>query len=144
MFFFLPDDGNTMLQPLWIEDLVTSLMWSYEEEDTRNQVYSIGGPEYITFRQVVESIVDAIGIRRRFVSIYPPYLRAMTVLMESLFPGLPTSVYWLDYLAVNRTCALDTIPRQFSLMPGRFKYHLDHLRGMDWRRSLLKTLLRSR
>lgn len=144
VFFFLPDDGNTMLQPLWIEDLVTCLMWSYEDEDTRNQVYSIGGPEYITFRHVVESIVDAIGIRRRFVSIYPPYLRAMTVLMESLFPGLPTSIYWLDYLAVNRTCALDTIPRHFSLMPGRFKYHLDHLKGRDWRRSLIKTLWRRR
>lgn len=140
--FFIPDDGSTMLQPIWIEDLVTCIMWSLEDDDTRNQMYSIGGPEYITFRQIVELIMQTTGIQRRLVSMYPPYLRAITVFIESLFPNLPTSVYWLDYLAVNRTCALDSIPRIFNLMPGRFSYHLDHLRGKDWRRTLLRSVFR--
>jgi uncharacterized protein YbjT (DUF2867 family) len=140
--FLLPDDGNTMLQPIWIEDLVTCMIWSFEDYDTHNMLYSVGGPEYIPFRQIVENIMEAANIHRRLVAMYPPYLRALSVLLESLFPGLPTSVYWLDYMAVNRTCALDTIPRVFNLMPGRFTYHLDHLRGKDWRRLLLRGLFR--
>jgi uncharacterized protein YbjT (DUF2867 family) len=140
--FFLPDDGNTILQPIWIEDLVTCLIWSFEDDDTRNQMYSIGGPEYIPFRQIVENIMEVANLKRRLVSMYPPYLRVLSVLLESVFPGLPTSVYWLDYLAVNRTCSLDTIPRLFNLMPGRFSYHLDHLREKDWRKLLLRGLFR--
>lgn len=140
--FLLPDDGNNLLQPIWIEDLATCLIWSFEDELTRNQMYSIGGPEYIPFRKIVENIMEETNTHRRLVAMYPPYLRALSVVLESLFPGLPTSVYWLDYMAVNRTCSLDTIPRVFNLMPGRFNYHLDHLRGKDWRKSFLRELFR--
>jgi NADH dehydrogenase len=140
--FFLPDDGNIQLQPIWIEDLVTCLLWSFEDEGTRNQLYSIGGPEYLLFKQVVQNIMGATEIHRTLVSMYPPYLRALTVFLESIIPGLPISTYWLDYMAVNRTCSLDTIPRLFNLMPGRFAYHLDHLRGEEWRTSLLRSLFR--
>ena len=66
----------------------------------------------------------------------------MTVLFESLFPGLPVSVYWLDYLAVNRTCSLDALPRVFNLLPSRFDHRLDHLQESNWRTSLWRNLFR--
>ncbi len=142
--FFVPGSGQTLIQPLWVEDLATCLTWALEDDNTRNQTYEVGGPEYLTFLQVVEMVMQACGIRRRLVHIRPPYLRGVTVFLESLFPGLPISAYWLDYLATNRTCALDTLPRVFRLMPARMAHHLDHLRGENWRRSMLRTLLRRR
>jgi len=33
----------------------------------------------------------------------------------------------LDYLAVNRTTALDTMPRVFNLMPSRMSQRLAYL-----------------
>ena len=82
--------------------------------------------------------------QRKVLHTRPPYMRVMTVILEALFPGFPVSVYWLDYLATNRTCALDTIPRVFNLMPARISQRLDYLKGEDWRLSLLRTLLRQR
>ena len=87
---------------------------------TRDQTISIGGPEYLSLNEILRLVMEATGLRRKLVHIAPPYLRAMTVLFESFLPGLPVSVFWLDYLAVNRTCALDTLPRSFNLMPARF------------------------
>jgi uncharacterized protein YbjT (DUF2867 family) len=142
IFFLVPEDGNTLLQPVWIEDLVTCLVWALDNEGTQNQTYSLGGPEYLPFNHIVRSVLDEIGQRRTLVHIFPPYLRATTVLFESLFPGLPISVYWLDYLAVNRTCGLDTISRVFNLLPSRFDHRLDHLRETNWRSSLRRTLFR--
>ena len=46
----------------------------------------------------------------------------------------------MDYLAVNRTCSVDTIPRVFGLMPARFTSRLDYLRGGHWPRQLFQTL----
>lgn len=142
--FLVPDDGRTLLQPFWVEDLVTCLVWSLEDTTTYNQTLSVGGPEYLSFNQVLETMNEVLGLRRRLVHVAPPYLRGLTVLLEYLLPGLPISVYWLDYLAVNRTCGLDTVPRVFNLMPGRFGYHLDHLRGQNWRTSLIRVLFRRR
>jgi len=142
--FLLPGDGSTLLQPLWVEDLATCLTWALDDDGTRNQMYEIGGPEHLTFRQVVEILIQNLRVRRRLVSMRPPYLRAVTVFLENLLPSLPVSVYWLDYLATNRTCALDTIPRFFNLMPGRLSQRLAYLSEQNWRRAMYRTVWRRR
>ena len=53
-------------------------------------------------------------------------------------PRLPVSVYWLDYMAVNRTTALDTMPRTFNLMPARISQRLGYLRKQNWRAALMR------
>ena len=143
-FFFIPGDGEVLLQPIWVEDLVTCLTWSLDDPKTRKSTFDIGGSEYISFRQIVNLVMQEIGISRRLVRIYPPYLRIGTVLLESMFPNLPISVYWLDYLAVNRTTSIDTVPRIFKIMPVKMSQRLAYLRGVNWRTSLLKTLAASR
>jgi hypothetical protein len=56
---------------------------------TRNQMYEIGGPEYLNLAQVLELIQSATGIHRSLLSLKQPYLQAMTVIMEALFPAFP-------------------------------------------------------
>jgi NADH dehydrogenase len=141
-FFLLPHGGEMLLQPIWIEDLVTCLTWALDDDDTRNQVYEIGGPEFLTLREVVHEVMRATKTHRALISMHPAVLRALTVVLEYLFPGLPLSVYWLDYLAANRTCSLDTIPRVFNLMPARFTQHLDYLQGQPWGRMFWRSLFR--
>lgn len=144
LVFLTPGDGTTLIQPLWVEDLVTCLTWALDDDTTRNEMYEIGGPEYFRFKQVLEMVMEEIDIQRRLIPMRPPFLRGITVMLEAIFPGLPVSVYWLDYLAANRTCALDTIPRVFQLMPSRMSKRLGYLQGEDWRRSLISTLKRRR
>ena len=141
-FFLVPEDGRVQLQPLWVEDLATCLVWSLDNPNTRNQTYSIGGPEYLSFNEVLKTVMETLGVQRRRVHIAPPFLRAITVTLDFMFPGLPVSAYWLDYLAVNRTCGLDTTMRTFNMIPGRFGQHLDHLRGEKWRMPLGRLLRR--
>ena len=42
--FFVPEEGDTLLQPIWVEDLVTCLVWALDDDLTINQTYSVGGP----------------------------------------------------------------------------------------------------
>jgi NADH dehydrogenase len=143
-FFLVPGEGDTLLQPLWVEDLATALLWALDDEATRNQVYSLGGPEYLTFNDVLYLVMEKLRLHRTPVYLKPPYLRGITVLLETLFPSLPVSVYWLDYLAANRTCSLDTLPRFFNLMPARMSHRLDYLHGVNWRRVILRTIWQRR
>jgi uncharacterized protein YbjT (DUF2867 family) len=126
-FFFLPDNGRTILQPLWIEDLVTCLTLALDEPATINQILSVGGPEYLTLRQIMQTILAATGLRRQAISISPAYLRILSVYLEHSFKNFPLSVFWQDYLAADRTCDLDTLPRMFGLMPERFNRQLGFL-----------------
>jgi NADH dehydrogenase len=141
LFFFIPSDGEVLLQPLWVEDLVTCLTWSLEDTTTINQTLEIGGPEYLKFSKIVDMVMDKTHSYRKTISLHPPYMRTLTVLLETIFPGLPVSVYWIDYLAANRTCSLDTIPRQFGLLPARMSHHIDYLQNIHFG-SRIKTLFK--
>jgi NADH dehydrogenase len=134
--YLIPGDGKTLLQPIWVEDLATCLVWALDDNETRGRTYDIGGPEYLPFRQIVEMIMAATGMRRQIFGLAPPYLRWITIALEAAYPNLPVTVYWLDYLAVNRTTALDQAPRAFNLIPSRMALRLDYLKGRDWRRPL--------
>ena len=80
--FLMPGDGKVQLQPLWIEDLVTGLSWAIDDPDTHNRTIEIGGPEYLTFRQIVDEVMLQTGQRRMIVNISPAYLRLITVFFE--------------------------------------------------------------
>ncbi len=133
--FLMPGDGSVLLQPIWVDDLVTSLVWASQDLETQNRTYDIGGPEYLSFRQIVNLVMEATHMRRLLISTQPPLLREITKFLESINPQLPVSVYWLDYLAVNRTTAIDTLPRSFNLMPSRMSMRLGYLSGRNWRRT---------
>jgi nucleoside-diphosphate-sugar epimerase len=136
----MPGDGSALLQPLWVEDLVTCLTWSLDDPETQNHIFSIGGPEYLTFRQIAALVSQETGMRRVLVGVPQTYLKWLTVLIEYMLPNLPVSVYWLDYMAVNRTTALDTLPRSFNLMPARMSQRLAYLHGQHWGRSIIRKL----
>jgi uncharacterized protein YbjT (DUF2867 family) len=138
---FFPSRSDTLLQPLWVEDLVTSMVWSLDNEATIGQTYEIGGGEFFTVREVMDTVMKTIRKRRILLPLSMPYLRGMTVALESWSTGFPTSVFWLDYISVNRTCPVDSIPRQFGFLPARFTYRLDYLKSVDWGRQARQMLM---
>jgi uncharacterized protein YbjT (DUF2867 family) len=140
IFFPMSGDGQTRIQPLWVEDLVTCLLWAMENPETLNQTYEVGGSEYFTLRQTLEQIMDVIGKRRVLVPMSPPFLRALVVTLETFFPRFPASSFWIDYYAVHRTCPVDNLPRTFGLMPARFTYRLDYLTRKPWYTLWLQSL----
>ena len=123
----IPGDGRTLLQPLWVEDLVTCLVWALENPDMTNQTYDIGGGESFTLRQIMETIMRVTNTRRLIMPLSPPYMRALFVTLDAFTPGFNIPTYWIDYVAVNRTCPVENLPRTFGLMPARFAYRLNYL-----------------
>jgi NADH dehydrogenase len=131
-FFPIPNDGRTLIQPLWVEDLVTCMLWALQNPDMVNQTYEIGGGEYFSLRQMIEKIMSITHTRRLFLQLPIPWMRALLVMLDSFIPNFNVSTYWLDYVAVNRTCSVDNMPRIFGLMPARFGYRLDYLARKPW------------
>ncbi len=140
--YFVPA-GNPLLQPLWVEDLVTAMIWSLDNPHTLNQAYELGGSEYFTFRQVSEIVLEKTKSRRLLLPLSLSSMRALTVLLEYAFPGFPTSTFWIDYLSINRTCPVDSVPRSFGFMPARFTYRLDYLKSVNWWQRLQQSLRQS-
>ena len=130
--FPIPSGGRTVVQPVWVEDLATCILWSLDKEDALNKVYELGGSEFFTLQQIIETIMQTTHRQRYLIPLSPITLPALTVFFEGVFPNFPISSFWLDYFAVNRTCAVDSMPRIFGLMSARFTYRLDYLIRKPW------------
>ncbi len=137
-FVFMPREGEVLVQPLWVEDLVTCLIWSLDNPDTLDQTFEVGGAEYFSFRQAAEILLGVIRRNRLFIPLSLPYLRILTIASESFIPRFPFSTFWVDYFSYNRTCPVDTVSRIFGFLPARFTYRLDYLRNVNWTRSALR------
>ncbi|HEX7233904.1 MAG TPA: hypothetical protein VF243_01435, partial [Nitrosospira sp.] len=108
-----------------------------------NSTYEVGGAEYFTLRQVLNTLMDVTNRRRLLVPLPVPWMRVLIVMLESFFPNFNISTYWLDYVAVNRTCPVDNLPRNFGLMPARFGYRLDYLVHKPWYSILMERFQKS-
>ncbi len=77
-FFPVPNDGRTLIQPIWVEDLVTCLVWTLQNPETINQTYEVGGGEYFTVRQVFETLMSITHTRKLLISLPTPYMPRIT------------------------------------------------------------------
>jgi uncharacterized protein YbjT (DUF2867 family) len=130
--FLMPGDGRMLVQPLWVEDLVTCLEWSLDDLTTLNQTLTLGGPEFMTFEQMTKIIMAATKHSRAIVPIGIPYLRIGAGILESILPRSPITTRWLDHLAVNRITELVSVTRYFGLKPARFEQTIGYMTEKNW------------
>jgi len=124
----IPGDGSVLLQPIWVQDLAACLAWALDMPDTVNSVLEIGGPEYLSFREVLTAIAAEIGSSKRLMQINPLRMNRFVQYIQGLRKDFPGSAFWLDYLAENRVCALDSLPRVFGINPARFQQKISYLK----------------
>jgi NADH dehydrogenase len=136
LIYLLPGSGDTLLQPLWVKDLTTAISWTMDDPATLGQTYEIGGPEFLTYKQILEMVMATVRRHRITIPFRPPYLRIGAKLAERLFWDPPFTCFWLDYLAVHRTTALASLPSVFSLQPTRMESNLDYLKNRAWLKEL--------
>ncbi len=128
-FFFLPGEGQVLMQPLWVDDFVTAMIWSMDIPGALNQIIEIGGPEQLSYREIALQVGQAMGKNVNFLNISPVQYSFFTQMVENNMKNPPINVYWMDYLAENRTTALDSMSRIFEINPARMKLKLAHLKG---------------
>ncbi len=141
--FFIPD-MDTHMQPLWVEDLAACMEYCLAEDKYFGEILSIGGPEHLTFAQVVEAVLDEIRAPRMLVGMWPPLARFSLWVMDSILPHTPFTPFWLDYLGVPSTCEANSLSRLFGLKPARIGQQLGYLRRGRGIRELVQYILRGR
>ncbi len=119
--FLQPGKGDSLLHPLYVLDLVKAIENSLEAIDLVDATIEIGGAEYVTFNEMLRTVMRVTGAHRTIISIPPHTLRTMTALMNRIVPRWPATVQWFDILASNRTAQLGNLYDYCGVRPVRFE-----------------------
>lgn len=77
--FVMIGNGKTLYHMTYIDDLVQGIILAGEHENALNEVFTIGGPNYTTIRELVDSIADVLQVKRPklWVPFFPVYVASV-------------------------------------------------------------------
>ena len=75
---------NAKFQPVWVEDVATCFVNSLENIDTYNHTYELAGPKIYTFKALLQTIMQTIGITRPIIGLNDSLSYLQALMMELL------------------------------------------------------------
>ncbi len=119
LIFPIVGDETSRFEPVWVEDLATSVLKVLGDSSTFGQQYELGGPEVLTLEQIERRTLQALGARRRFVRFPLPLIRLVVALIELILPSPPVTRSLLELLAIPNVTERNSLSR-FVPQPRAF------------------------
>jgi NADH dehydrogenase len=123
----VPGDGQTRFQPLSVDDLAIAIERCLVDAERAGSVYELGGPAYLTYRQIVDAVMAATGKRRLKLNVPTPLIGAMTAVTDRLLPIFPVSHDQIASMDRPNYTDLDAFEHAFGVKPRLLE--LSYLRG---------------
>ena len=83
---------RTPCQPIAVDDVVAYLVGVLDEEATRGETFEIGGPEVLTYEELIERTARAASQREPYVLPVPVLTPKLSAYWLGLVTDVPTSV----------------------------------------------------
>lgn len=113
-------DGKTPFQPVYVGDVVEAIVRSISDPSTIGHEYELGGPEVLTYEQIVDRVLKALGTSRLKVKVPVVVLRPLVALMQTVLPNPPVSTTLLDLLADRNVVNDNALVSKFEIEPKPF------------------------
>jgi uncharacterized protein YbjT (DUF2867 family) len=133
----IPSWISTRTQPIAIRDVLRAIVDVLGIEATRGEVLELGGPDVLTFREMMLRYAQAAGLRRRTIIAVPVVTPRLSALFVGAVTPLPTTVarplleILRDDVVVQDDRALTLIPFERHSFDAALALTLGRMRGLD-------------
>ncbi len=130
-FVWLPGDGRSILQPLWVEDAVRCLIAVSDPFDLhgfRGSTFTIAGEERFHYDELVRIVLNTTEFNRKPLLIRMQWVRLATRLFFGWRRRPPVTLFFLDRLNNPEIADLDVVFRNFGFHPARLRSQITYLR----------------
>jgi NADH dehydrogenase len=117
--------GKVMFQPVYVEDVVTVIIKVLQDPTgTNRKTYTIGGPAYYSFTQVIDALLLTMH-KTRIKAPAPTALVGIgAAVMEAFLPKPPITKAAMTLFSFDNTTDLNSIERDFGFTPMSFTAYL--------------------
>lgn len=127
-FFPIIGDGLYQLQPVPVWQVAAAFALALELPHTENRIYEVGGPEPLTFREIIDTLARVVG-RRVFKVHQPVWCMRAAARLCGRFAWFPLTPGQLRMLLEGSTCDPRAFYQDFGLTPLPFEEGLRRYLG---------------
>jgi NADH dehydrogenase len=111
-----------------VEDIARCLVAANESEETVGATIEVGGPEHLTYNEILDLIARTLGAR--IVKLHLPVnlVRPVAAIMEALAPWPPVTREQLKMLDLDSCTETDSVAKAFGFAPRPLRGNLDYIR----------------
>ncbi len=121
-------DGRALFQPIAVEDVAHCIALALEAGPSR-QVTAIGGPEVLSYEQIIDIIkAQVVSLPRPNIHVPVLAIKPMAAVMTAIFKDPMVTPSQLDLLERNNVTTPEAVPAAFGFRPRRFVEHCAYLR----------------
>jgi len=80
--------GGTRFQPVYVGDVADAVLAAAEREEARGQTYELGGPQVLSFRELLRFVLVTTGYRKPLVDV-PAGLARLQARLSEFLPSPP-------------------------------------------------------
>ena len=124
----VPGRGDNQFQPLAVDEAARCIAEAAGREDLKGQIIEIGGPEHLTYNEIVGIVASTCKVRRLRVHIPVVLMKPMVRLMEAVLPRSPVTIQQLRMLPVPNVAELDTVERVFGFKPRPLGGNIEYVK----------------
>jgi uncharacterized protein YbjT (DUF2867 family) len=119
--------GKTRFQLISVEDVATCVAQLVKEKTIINQTVPLGGPEYLTYEEIVDLIIERLRLRRRKVHIPVPLMHFVVWAGEKLGLTLPVTAAQVAMLTRDNITSLDAVEKMLGFKPLSLRERIDNV-----------------
>ena len=117
--------GKIQFQPIFVEDVVTVILKVLQEpERTNYKTYTIGGPDYYTFTQIINALLGTMHKQRIKAPAPTPLVGIGAAVMEAVLPRPPLTKAAMALFTFDNITDLHSVERDFGFEPMSFSKFL--------------------
>ncbi|HUT55346.1 MAG TPA: complex I NDUFA9 subunit family protein [bacterium] len=119
-------DGNYRLQPIFIKDVAAGFVKALSLPDTIGRAFEAGGPEEMTYNELLDEIAKALGRDQARKIHFPLALMQPAIRMMQRFQSFPITMGQLQMLLINNVCDPGPFFQAFDIEPVTFSRGIRH------------------
>lgn len=117
----IPGEGGSKFQPIYIRDWLKCIGKVLDAPGQYKSAYDIGGPEHLTYRQIVKAMSEAMGYSKPEIKIPMGLMRFSASLLGMVLPSPPVTPDQLRLLDMDNVCDPQAVERYFGFSPMRLE-----------------------
>ncbi|HZA23770.1 MAG TPA: complex I NDUFA9 subunit family protein [Dehalococcoidia bacterium] len=132
--------GRNRLQPIAAEDVGRCIALTLAREDLNGRTIEIGGPEQLSYNQIVDLVARAMGKRRLKVHLPVFLMRLNVAMMELTLPRPPITTEQVRMLQIRNVAEVGTVEETFGFTPCPLGGNIDFVNSMSFADAIKVTL----